>query len=208
MDINPKLKEMKKIIVPLFLLSLLFTQCVPSIHPYYTDKEVVEDDRILGKYFVDSDREDKYWQFSKPKGQNKSKAYMLEMVQSDGRKFQFTTQLFKLNGHYYLDFLAEPPADIDIKSNENEFPENFYSMHWWPVHTLARVKIQEDNLSINFFDLEWMEKLIKESKIRIKHEKVSNIFLLTASTANLQKFIIKYGQEKEAFPEETILKKS
>ena len=210
MDTNPKSKEMKKIIVPLLLLAMLFTQCVPSLHPLYTKKDLVLDDRILGQWQEEEGSDT--WRFYQT--DETSNHYLLEMTQEDGKKFLFESHLIKLGEEYYLDFFPGEDENPTIKNTDkntvqvvSDFPQEFHSMHWWPMHTFAKINVNDDSLNIQLFDPEWIEDLIKQSKIRIKHEKVAETYILTASTEELQKFVLKYGQDKRAFSEETILER-
>ena len=50
------------------------------------------------------------------------------------------------------------------------------------------------------FKTEWLEDLFKQRKIRIKHEVIKDDeILLTASSKDLQKFVLKYEEEKKAY---------
>ena len=53
-------------------------------------------------------------------------------------------------------------------------------------------------MKIYFFDIEWLEQLFKQRKIRIKHEVMEeDIIVLTAPTAELQEFVRKYAEAKK-----------
>jgi len=73
------------------------------------------------------------------------------------------------------------------------------SFHIVPVHTFAKLKVTSNQLQINWFDQDWLEKLIKENKIRIHHEYNGDYILLTALPKELQKFVTKYVDSEEAF---------
>jgi hypothetical protein len=73
------------------------------------------------------------------------------------------------------------------------------SFHIVPVHTFAKVSVSKSQLQINWYDQNWLEKLIKENKIRIHHEYNGDYILLTAGPKELQKFVTKYVNSEEAF---------
>lgn len=191
---------MKKQILIFLSLSAILTCCVPSVHPLYTAKDLIEDDRILG-IWAQKDSPDS-WQFERSRGEEKT--YLLTMTDSEERKFYFNAHLVKLQDQLYLDF---SPARIMESSSDNFFPEAFHAQHLLGVHTFAKMGIENQQINIQFFDPDWVENLIKKSKIRIKHEKVNDTYLLTAGTQELQQFILKYGKEKAAFAENAFLER-
>jgi hypothetical protein len=87
---------------------------------------------------------------------------------------------------YLEDFLDDDELDLS-------------SFHIVPVHTFAKIDITENRLQINWYDQDWLEKSIKENKIRIRHEYNGDYILLTASPKELQKFVTKYVNSEEAF---------
>jgi hypothetical protein len=195
---------MKKLIA-LSCLCILLTQCVPSIHPLYTEKDLVLDDRLVGKWWEGKDADDR-WNFTKLP--DKEKGYLLELTQKDGKQFVFEAHLVKLGEEYYLDFLPHSSSqELSSQSVKSYFPEDFYTIHFIPAHTFAKVLINNNSVEIRLFDSEWIDKLIREGKIRIKHESVGELQILTASTAELQKFILKYGQDESAFSEKIKLER-
>lgn len=72
----------------------------------------------------------------------------------------------------------------------------------------ARIHITSSKqLSIEWLNEEWLAELFEQNKIRIQHEVVydgevkddNKMYILTASTDELQKFILKYGSDPNAF---------
>ena len=61
--------------------------------------------------------------------------------------------------------------------------------HHVPVHTLARVQYNKDSILIYWYGDEWLNELLEQNRIRIKHETVESAAydrqLLTASTDEL-----------------------
>jgi hypothetical protein len=76
-----------------------------------------------------------------------------------------------------------------------------------PVHIFARVEFVDEGVEISFFDRDWLEELLEQNRIRIAHEKTPEYFVLTASTDELQKFVIKYSDVEEAFVEASLLER-
>ena len=194
---------MKKTVIISLFLSLLFAQCVPSIHPIYTEKDLTTDDRVLGSW-VEIGGTD-IWTFSKTAEQG-GKSYQLILQQADGQQFSFIAHLVQLGKETYLDFY---PAQFVKDSGQNYFAETMYLNSWLGLHSFARIRLQDNGIGIQLFNYEWFEEMIKERKIRIKHERIGNDFglVLTASTAALQQFITKYAKEEKAYLEEAKLER-
>jgi len=74
-----------------------------------------------------------------------------------------------------------------------------------PTHSLAKIDLSGGNITISWYNEEWLIGLFNKNKIRIAHERVpydpdlkdpeSMQVILTAQTGELQKFIIKYGND-------------
>ena len=102
---------------------------------------------------------------------------------------EFSVHIIKLEDVYFLDFYLEEGPTYDGLS----------SIHLVPTHTFAKLSIINDTLTFNWFDPDWLEKLIKENKITIRHEQSDNNILLTAKPKELQKFVSKYVNSEDAF---------
>lgn len=177
------------------VLILFFTGCVVySFYPLYTEKDLFANDLLTGKWM---DKDSTIWSFEHTKTGSKenmktdSTSYVLIVNDKDNRESKFSVHIIKLGGHYFLDFYLE-----DFYDNQNL---DLASFHIVPVHTFAKVVISKNQLQINWFDQNWLEKLIKENKIRIRHEYNGDYILLTASPKDLQKFVTKYVDSEEAF---------
>lgn len=178
-----------------FVLILFFTGCVVySFYPLYTEKDLFANDLLTGNWM---DKDSTSWSFEHAKTGSKenlktdSTSYVLIVNDKDNRESKFSVHIIKLGGHYFLDFYLE-----DFYDNQNL---DLASFHIVPVHTFAKVVISKNQLQINWFDQNWLEKLIKENKIRIRHEYNGDYILLTASPKDLQKFVTKYVDSEEAF---------
>lgn len=92
---------------------------------------------------------------------------------------------FQIKGQVFLDFT---PFD-------DEFSNDFESMHHIGIHTLAKLDKEGKDFKLSWLSEDVVQELFKQKKIRIKHEKIGleqKDVLLTASSEELQKFIAKY----------------
>ena len=158
----------------------LLQACIPSIHPLYTADTLIFEEALVGNW---SDGPDRQWDFKR--GTNKN--YQVIFTEN-GKPVQYDVHLVQLGNSYFLDFY------LDENLNDN------YITPLIPSHSFAKVIWKEDKMDIYFFDYEWLEKLFKQRKIRLKHEVADdNTIILTASSEELQKFVQKYAHEEAAF---------
>ena len=193
----------KLIVIALASLIFLFSSClIPSIHPLYTADVLVQKPEIEGTW-INAEEQGQEWHFAED-----GDHYYL--TQGEGHIAFFETHLLQLENNLFLDL---KPVDIDQTwdrtmfdyqfegdKKEGELNELLISL-LLPIHTFAKVDILEDEIQIRFFDPEWLEELFKKRKIRINHEKIEDMYLITASSKELQKFISKYADLEEAYAE-------
>ncbi len=183
------------IITGLFILFL--AGCIPSIHPLYHEEDIVFKPELLGTW----NEGDAKWVFEQ-RGEN---GYLLKFYEKenffiDKSTFSdFDVTLIKLDGNYYLDFYPGENDQLDFSS--------LLISTLLPVHIFAKVEFIEAGVEISFFDRDWLEELLEENRIRISHEKTSEYFVLTASTDELQKFVVKYSDVEDAFVEASLLER-
>ncbi len=181
-----------------FMLAAFFSGCVVySFYPLYNDEDLFANDILTGEW-MDSDST--VWHFEHaykgkrlPENIDSTSYYMRlkDPVSGKTDKREFSVHVVKLAGNYFLDFYLEDYCDGDNM--------DLYSFHIIPVHTFAKLRVEGDRLLINWFDQEWLQELVEENKIRIRHENNGDFILLTAKPDELQKFVIKYVNSEDAF---------
>lgn len=189
-------------IIFLFFIFLLHG-CISSLHPLYTKETLAFRYEMLGSW-VEKDDEGE-WQFDKA-NQGDSPGYVLTYTEkalnsSKVNKTRYSVYLVKLGDYYFLDFerlLSDEEKDNYLGSLSPMLT----------THKFVKVEIAREKIVLHFFDDSWLMDLFKQQKIRIKHEKLEDdSILLTAPTADLQKFVQKYANEEKAFLEELVLVK-
>ncbi len=184
----------KNLLIIGILVAFLSGCVVYSYYPLYTEEDLFPNDILTGTWLQDEKTEWKFEHayFGKKVPENiDSTSYILTVTEENGEKSEFRIHIILLGGHYFLDFYLE-----DYLEKDELILADFHAV---PIHTFAKVEVSEDQLYINWFDQEWLEKLIKENKIRIRHEYNGDYILLTAKPKELQKFVVKYVNSKEAF---------
>ncbi len=180
----------------ILIITVFFSGCVVySFYPLYTEKDLFANDILTGNWIDDDNTE---WNFEHAYFGKKvpenidSTSYVLHLKDDESKESEFSVHIIKLGGYYFLDFYLE-----DFLGDDSDL--DLASFHIVPVHTFARLTVKENELIINWFDQDWLEKLIEENKIRIHHENNDDYILLTAKPRELQKFVTKYVNSEEAF---------
>jgi len=186
--------KVKTISIALIFTMFLSGCVVYSFYPLYTKDDLFANNILTGEW---KDEDGTEWIFKHPdigkKGEVKldSTSYLLKVIEKDKSEAEFTIHIIKLGGYYFLDFYLN-----DFLGDEELTLSSFHSV---PVHTFAKLTFEGNQLQINWFDQGWLEDLITENKIRIRHEKNDDYILLTAKPGELQKFVSKYVDKEEAF---------
>jgi len=179
------------------LALVLLTGCVTlSIYPYYTSKDVKFDPALLGNWAEadNTNSRPQTWSFE----QINAQTYRLIVMDND-EKTEFDTRLFKLKNHAFLDCL--PRKHEDFAS---------------PCHVLLRVDRLQPILELRLLNYDWLRKLIEKQPKAIRHALIPQAskqgdetegFVLTAETAELQNFILKHLETKEAWGDALVLKR-
>jgi hypothetical protein len=171
---------MKKLLLSVLVVLLFIMSCtIPSVHPLVTEDIEIQFDEIIGTYEVD----DEYWKFKRNEDKTRS-GYYLEVGETKQElKVQYQVYFTELNGRVFADFFPIYLAEDVIGSFD-----------YIPMHTFARIDMDEGNPVLRYSDMDEMKKLFTEGKVRLKHERMTNgDILITASSAQLQKFISQHG---------------
>ncbi len=170
----------------------LLSSCGPvfSIHPWYTDKDIVFEPRLLGTWFDPTDTNDHDEFVIEKSGGN---AYTITLTDPEKKPTEansFEAHLFRLGDHLFLDATQ---SDIQV-AGENV---DVYAVSG---HMLARVSLDGDVLNLSFLDDDWMQKGLQAGTISIRHEDQDDgTPVLTATTAELQKFALDHVSDDKAF---------
>ena len=184
------------------LILLLLSGClVKSLHPFYKENQSLFKKELIGTWIGKDSSKWNIVQGKKTTGLFKpdvpENAYLITYTDNKGSAV-FKVHLFQLDNHLFLDFYPEDA----VCSND------LMSMHLVPMHTVARIELTAGRIIIRWYNEEWLIGLFKQNKIRIPHEKIPYAsgkvndvdfqVILTASTDELQKFMLKYANDPNA----------
>jgi len=177
----------KRNIIVAATVALLVAACIPSINPFFTDKDVVFEKKLLGEWQEkDKADEPQIWKFE----EGKDKAYKLTVTEKEGKRGEFEAHLFKLKQDYFLDIFA-----TEIGTNVADLIKASVI----PGHLLLRISQIDPELKLAMTDVDWLDKYLKEHPKALAHHRDDDRIFLTAETADLQSFVLKHLGEDELF---------
>ena len=207
---------MKKVSIILgFTFVLIFlSSCLTTLHPIFTEKDLAYDPKFIGTWNTERSGNKEKVVISNLATENsvelpgnistiKQKGYFITYQDKDGDTKQYIAFLARIGKHLYFDYY---PAD----KKEDRKLDEFFGVHFVRMHSSYRVEILKDgSFELSQLDGSYVKSLIDEKKIRISHETdADDNTVITASTKELQQYLLKYGDEPSAYrSEKTTFKK-
>ena len=193
-----------KVSVILFAVVLCLAGCLTTLHPIFTAKDLITDPRLIGNWEKAKDKSKVIYRqpnvnelnnLSPALQSEAGKIYMLDEKDEQGDiRSTYYAFMVKLGKYYYMDYY---PAS----EKERQSADNFFAAHYIPMHSIYRIEFKNSNsFNVQRLDGGYLEKLIKNKQIRIRHEVMEDggIFI-TAPTEELQQYLIKYSDVPEAY---------
>ena len=146
--------------------------CVPSLHPWYADKDVTFEEKLLGVW--DQEKDNNLWTFEK--GDGEKKFYRLTIVSKDKIPSVLGATLFKVNGKMYLDTF---PGSESLQNTNEFFQTNIVG-----VHQLLRIDSIQPTIQFRMLNPDSIGKMLKAKPDLLAHESPGegDGVLLTAPT--------------------------
>ncbi|HVK47499.1 MAG TPA: hypothetical protein VM488_06650 [Pseudobacter sp.] len=207
---------MKPILIALSIIILAASSCITSVQPLVSRNKMITDSRITGVWMQNgtevtidpftSSKLSREWEKilnGKVFDDNKESAEAVKKLyvvsyKKDGRDYQYLLSLTRINENYFGDLY--PAEMIDHFDPESGFGADNYFL---PGYTIARLTFMDKTkLLIEFLDGELVKKEVLAGNMRLKHEHdaLFGTFMITASSAELQQFMEKYGTDARFFP--------
>jgi hypothetical protein len=172
-----------KHILPWIGAAALFCACIPSLNPFYTEKDVIKDPRLVREWKNVSEPEST-WTFET----NSKGTYTLSETLKDNKSGRYTAVLFKIGNDTFLDLI---PDKCDYATNQSDM----VGASMFPGHLLLRISQMEPTLKTSFFDFDWFSKQLDQNPKLLETHTDDKRVLITASTADLQKFVSAHTRE-------------
>lgn len=176
---------------------LLFSGCgIFSLHPLYHKDDLILKNEMIGTWQNEKDKE--MFLMIDTIGNMQYEFHMIDDVDT----VAFVMGLLKLNNQYFIDLF---PSD-DCSGITGDKCESWEMMvrNYIPIHTFMKIDYLDDGIYLSEFDNERLIELFDQKRIRLAHEMAGeddDYVVITASTDDLQKFITRYANDKDAFSE-------
>ena len=170
-----------------YLLAVLLGGCVLSLHPLYTEKDLIFEEKLLGTWAKNDSKET--WQFKRANG---NKYYKMTYTDEEGKKGYFDAGLGKLNNMMFLNIFPQEP---ELKEND------FYKFHILRVHSFIKIEQIEPTLKMRTMNPDKMKEMLENDPNLIKYEIVQDRLVLTAPTKELQEFMKAHANDEGLFGE-------
>ena len=168
----------------LSLVSLFLVGCIPSLHPLYTENELVYEPSLLGIWTEEGGGIS--YEFIKNDSSSYTMIYTEDSIPSD-----FTAHLLKLGDNLFL----------NLQPDEPECGNEFHKGYLIAAHSFYKVSLKKDVLRLDGLDIDWLRGLYRNGKTELSREILQgDEFVLTASTKELQEFVLEYAKNEDAFP--------
>ncbi|MCX6899735.1 MAG: hypothetical protein NT105_13680 [Verrucomicrobia bacterium] len=159
--------------------------CVPSLQPLYSEKDSILLAPLAGTW-VSEDGKEKFTF----KADEQEIKYEVTCTDESGGTGKLEAHLLRLGKHLFLDTTVN-----DLPEIKCAYPK----CHLLPVHLFTKISIEGDVLHYATLDYGWIKKGIEQKKITLRHEAMKDMTFLTASTKELQEFVLVHADEKDAF---------
>ena len=182
-----------------YLLAFLLGGCVLSVHPLFSEDDLVFEEKLLGVWAEKQDSQER-WEFGRH-GDRDDRRYTIVYTDTEGKTGEFLASLGKLNDMLFLDLY---PAEADVNANE------FYKYHLLGVHTFLKVEQIGPTLQMRMMSHDKMKEMLEADQNLVKHEVLEepdSRIMLTASTEELQRFMVEHANDEGLFDEPTHLRR-
>lgn len=199
--------KMRKNLFWLFVLIIGSCGPVLSLYPLYNVSDTIYEPKLIGNWVDEANNVT--MDFTRPEAEGKNYRLVYTTIDKDTKKVGkglFSVFLVRLGNKLFLDAFPEemPNGTLNDPNNYKWYYNSFFLI---PGHTFAVVDSVEPQLKIRITDSDKLKDFLEKNPDAVKHEIVSDSLALTAKTAELQKFVIKYADSKDVFSTEMTLKR-
>jgi hypothetical protein len=175
---------MKNRIWGIVILGLLFISgCYwRTLFPLFSKDELVTNDELPG-YWMAPDSAGG-WIFEK----GEDNTYDITLLSKD-KSTKGVGCLGMINKHLYL----------DIQPSQSFISDKNYDTYALPLHSFSQIQVNRKSLLMISMNFEWLKQLLKKRSSELRHEWVNESLVITAQTAELQKFTARYADNVNAF---------
>jgi hypothetical protein len=174
------------LLVALFAV-LLFSACIPSLQPFYTEKDLVFELSLIGSF--GETEGSATWTFTKAG----DREYKLTIKDKE-KTSSFITHLFKLGNDHFIDLHA-------VKESLDDSPrEDFFKASLIPGHLALKVSSLSPNLTLQVMDEDGIKEYLKTNKGAVPHNLIeSDRLVFTGSSEQMRDFLKRISAEEKCW---------
>ena len=170
-------------VVKLGVISKMSVKVQPGDDDYIVqDGDTIRDKEAVAAYY-ENDLEEEITEILG----KKLTGYSRTMIEGED-SIKYRAHLAKIGNNTFLDLYPADEGSAFTKALDGNFI---------PVHSFMKIQIDQDQLQLISFDLEKLQKLFKSNKIRLRHEEVDDLTVITAQPEEIQKFLNIYADRKD-----------
>jgi hypothetical protein len=197
-----------------YLLAGILSGCIPviSLHPLFTEEALVFEEKLLGTWVDDPNSPKSTWEFKRAVDSSekdwelpseiREKAYILIFTNDEGKKGSFFAGLSIC---FERLFLNAYPTQFPCAQQDPNKDWELNSFFFIAGHSFIIIDSIEPKLKMRWITNDAIKELLEEDPNAVKHELVEDRVILTASTRELQAFVLKYADDSKVFPAEVVL---
>ena len=191
---------MKRLAIVIMTMTFVASGCiVTSINPLYTKGDLVMNNLLVGEWIgkkalltIQNQNDNSYLINYK----DCEDPYNAPENYASCTMADFSVHLLKLGDDYFMDFYPRSYMNSD---------NLFLGLHIRPAHSFAKIIIEKDSLKILLFDYSWMANYLENNKGKPDYIVADDLITLTASTKELQEFVLKHQKEPGFFSDPIVL---
>jgi len=176
-------------------LLVILSSCDPilSLHPWYTESDLVLEPVLAGDWYAVDDNgavdRSNTWIFA----QDVRGGYTLSVMDNahPGIKQTFAIYLFRLNGQLFLDASQGSTYFKDDETDDGGFRIT--------GHMAGTISIDADSVHMSFLDDDWVKDSLKSNPSLVRNERVDGNVYLTAGGTELRQFLLSAIGKEKAF---------
>jgi len=201
---------MRSYLVTGVLILLTLSSCLTIMQSLITPENIITDKRIEGLWsksdsksilvqkFMDSKFKKMFtelkddWKYTAQDSIFYTKLYVIS-YQEENLGYTWLAGIVKIQGQYFLNL---KPEDILNDKEKEVYVEGE------ATSSIAKIEWKNDNsLILHFLNGDYIKEIILSGKARIKHEydPLFNTLVITASSAELEQFLTRYGNNQRLF---------
>ncbi len=169
--------------------------CVQSVQPFVKESQATYDPALVGLW------EDGQGAIADITGDAAAKSYKATFTDKDGKVGHFNLLLGTVAGQMIVDV---SPADLEIDK-----ASDVYTAHFLPLHSMLLLDRDGLEFKVRSMDDGWLGAQLKDHPEALAHvTQDKDRIVLTASTDELQKFVIANVNTPKAFSDPGAMKRA